>query len=248
MRTVIVVVAYEAEGCIEQLLDRIPPEVGGRAPRILVSDDASTDRTAIMAEAWAGRNPTRQVTVVRQPRNLGYGGNQKFCFDWAERNGAEVTVLLHGDEQYPPELMAELVEPVLAGDADAAYGSRMMHSGGAREGGMPINRFVGNVALSRLFNTLAGTGFTEWFSGFRAYRTVDLAEMDLRTLPDGFDFDMAITLRLVEMGRSVVEVPIPTHYGEELSRVPLLRTGLADIGHAAASRWRSLRRGRPARP
>lgn len=246
MKTGILVVAYESEGCIKQLLDRIPETIVGVPPTILVSDDASTDGTADVAEQWAADRPERAVTVIRQPVNLGYGGNQKYCFEWAAAEGADYSVLLHGDEQYPPERIEDLVSPLAAGEADGVYGSRMMTRGGARAGGMPLNRYLGNLALSRLFNRLAGTDFTEWFSGFRAYRTDTLAALDLEGLPGGFDFDAAITLELVEAGFRLSEVPIPTRYGDELSRVPLLRTAFADIGHALALR-RARRRGVGAR-
>jgi glycosyltransferase involved in cell wall biosynthesis len=200
---------------------------------VLVSDDASTDRTAELAGKWAIEHGGGRTLVRRQARNLGYGGNQKAVFAWAAEEGTEIAVLLHGDEQYPPEMIEDLVRPIVSGDASAVFGSRMIIRGGAREGGMPMARFVANKALSRMLNLLTPGDFSEWFSGFRAYRVPMLAEMGWDGLPDGFDFDTAITIRLVERGHKIAEIPIPTHYGDELSRVPLLRTGLATIRHGA---------------
>jgi glycosyltransferase involved in cell wall biosynthesis len=233
---VIVVVAYEAESFIEGLLARIPSTIFGAEPLVLVSDDASTDATAERAERWAATNDGRSVKIHRQPTNLRYGGNQKASMTWAIDEGADVIVLLHGDEQYPPELIPDLVELLRSGDHHAAFGSRMIIPGGARAGGMPLMRLAGNRTLSWILNRAIGTTHTEWFSGFRAYRASALQAVGFDGLPDGFDFDVALTIRLLEHGYLCVETPIPTHYGDELSRVPLLRTGIATIRHALRAR------------
>lgn len=238
MRVGVVVVAYESADFIETLLDRVPAEIPGAEQLILVSDDASQDDTAERAEKWAAEHGDREVVVLRQTRNHGYGGNQKLSYRWSIEHGLDVAVLLHGDEQYPPEMIPALVEPILRDEADAVHGSRMIIRGGARIGGMPLNRFVGNRCLSWLLNRTSGAHLTEWFSGFRAYRVSSLDAVDLESLPDGFDFDTAITLRLLARRARITEVAIPTRYADEISRVPLLRTGLAAVKHGTAARLR----------
>ncbi len=238
MQIAVTVVAYEATDTIEGVLDRIPATICGQVPWVLISDDASSDDTAELAEKWAARNPHFEVEVTHQPVNLGYGGNQKALYQWAHDRGADIAILVHGDGQYPPEMADDLVGPLLARDAEAVHGSRMILPGGAKRGRMPIDRRIGNRVLSRTFNGLSGAHLSEWFSGFRAYRIDRLMAIpDLHRLPDGFDFDTAITLRLLENGDRIAEVAIPTHYGDEISRVPLLRTGLAGLAHAV-EHWR----------
>lgn len=232
MKIALTVVAYEAAASIEAVLDRIPREVAGAAPLVLVSDDASTDNTHDLVGKWSERHPEVTLDRVHQPVNLGYGGNQKAMYRWAIEHEADVVVLLHGDGQYPPEMCADMVAPILHGGADAVHGSRMILPGGARKGHMPLDRYLGNKALSHTFNLLSGARLTEWFSGFNAYRTETLDRIDLDTLPQGFDFDAAMSLRLLAHGATITEVAIPTHYGDEISRVPLLRTGLASTAHA----------------
>lgn len=243
----VLVVAYESAAFIENLLDRVPATIPGADQVILVSDDASEDDTAERAEKWAAEHGDREVVVLRQTKNHGYGGNQKLSYQWAIEHDVDVAVLLHGDEQYPPEMIPSLVEAIASGDAAAVHGSRMIIRGGARRGGMPMNRFLGNHSLSWLLNRLSGADLSEWFSGFRAYRVSALASIDLEVLPDGFDFDTAVTLRLLQAGASIDEVAIPTRYADEISRVPLMRTGLAAVQHGLGARlglgpWRSSRR------
>jgi len=240
MLIAITVITYEAADSIEDVLDRIPVRVAGEAPLILVSDDASSDNTRDLVEKWAEGNPSVALEVVRQDVNLGYGGNQKAAYRWATEHGADIAILVHGDGQYPPELCEELARPIIDGTADAVHGSRMILPGGARKGRMPLDRFMGNKALSKGLNLLSGAELTEWFSGYNAYRLSTLSSLDLHSLPDGFDFDAAISLRLLEHGATIAEVAIPTRYGDEVSRVPLLRTGMATIGHAIRH-WRSRR-------
>jgi glycosyltransferase involved in cell wall biosynthesis len=222
----VVVIAYDAASTIGDVLDRLPSSAdGGMA--VLVADDASTDDTAAVARAWVVAAERDDVDVVRRPRNLGYGGNQIAGYQWAIDVGATVVASVHGDGQYPPELVTELVAPILAGESDAVFGSRMLDRGGARRGGMPATRRVGNRVLSAAQNRLTGAALSEWHSGFRAYRVETLREIDLATLPRGFDFDTAITLRLLRHGARLAEIPIPTRYGDEVSHIRLWRTGAA---------------------
>lgn len=237
MTVCVAIIAYEASTTIERVLDRIPLSVGGSAPVVLVADDHSLDDTAALSRAWGARSDL-EVHVVVQPRNLGYGGNQKAAYRWAHEHGFAVVAMVHGDGQYPPEQLDDLVGPILDGDADMVFGSRMMIVGGARRGGMPLVRLVGNRALTRVLNTASHASFTEWFSGYRAYRTDVLDQAGIDSLADGFDFDTEITLHLLERGARPVEVAIPTRYADEECRVPLLRTGLQAVRHAAVYRVR----------
>lgn len=229
VQLLVVVVAYEAAAFIERLLDRIPDEVAGLVPTVLVADDASTDDTVDRAEAWAAAHPDRRVVVLRRPTNLGYGGNQRACYAWAATEGYDLVALVHGDEQYPPERLGLLVEPLMAAEGRAVFGSRMIEPGAARRGGMPLDRYLGNRVLSWWLNRCNGTDLSEWFSGFRAYRVDTLQEAALDDLPPGFDFDTAIMMRLLSQGVEILEVPMPTRYADEISRVPLVRTGVAAL-------------------
>ncbi len=185
---------------------------------ILVCDDASIDDTYQIAVDFMSRRQW-PLTVLRHEANLGYGGNQKAGYAWAREHGLDVVVLLHADGQYAPEVIDELVAPLLAGDADAVFGSRMMVRGAALKGGMPVYKFVGNRILTGVQNKLVGMDLTEWHSGYRAYRVDALSELPLTSYSDGFDFDTEIILGLASAGKRIVEVPIPTYYGDEICYV-----------------------------
>lgn len=240
----IVIVAYNAEHTIESVLDRIPGPVATQVGAILVSDDASADGTVDAALRWAGRHPHVPVEVVRQPRNLGYGGNQKFCYRWATGRGFAHAVMIHGDGQYAPELVLSMVEPLLDGRARVVFGSRMIAPGAARRGGMPRYKWVGNRLLTSFQNAVVGLRLSEWHTGYRAYTLSALAELDLDAMSDGFDFDTEIILgfadTLEDARHDVVEIAVPTFYGDEKCHVNGLRYALevvVDVVRYRRCRW-----------
>lgn len=215
----ILVVAYNAEQHLSSTLDRIPAAVLDQGAQVLICDDASQDDTYQVGLSYTGCREHWPIRVVRHPVNLGYGGNQKFGYRWAIESGLDVVVLLHADGQYAPERMPDLLAPILNGDADVVFGSRMMESGAARRGGMPLYKFVGNRILSTWQNKMAGVSLTEWHSGYRAYSVDALRMIPFDRNSDGFDFDTEIIVQMIEMGARIVEVPIPTYYGDEICHV-----------------------------
>ena len=214
----VVVVAYNAASTLTQVLDRLPESFRSRVADIIVCDDASSDTTYEIGLQYKETSDL-PLTVIRRPQNLGYGGNQKAAYAWAIERGLDIVVLLHGDGQYAPEVIEDIVRPFAETDADAVFGSRMLRKGGARSGGMPMYKFVGNKILSTFSNAVTGLHLSEWHSGYRAYRTSALAEIPLEVNSNGFDFDTEIILQLLEAGKSIIEVPIPTYYGDEICYV-----------------------------
>jgi glycosyltransferase involved in cell wall biosynthesis len=217
-RVGVLVVAYNAASTLERTLSRLPESFARSVDHVMVCDDASIDDTYEIGLRFRD-SATFPVTVVKHERNLGYGGNQKAGYRWAIEHGLDVVVLLHGDGQYAPECIEDLVAPLVSGDADAVFGSRMLDKGGARAGGMPTYKFVGNRLLTGFQNAMTGQRLSEWHSGYRAYRTDSLGDLDLASYSDDFDFDTEIILGLVRAGKRIVEVPIPTYYGDEICYV-----------------------------
>ena len=86
--------------------------------------------------------------VLFNPVNQGYGGNQKIGYHFAIERGFDFVALVHGDGQYAPECLPDLVRPLRDGEADAVFGSRMLDKGRRCRGGMPLYKFVGNRILT----------------------------------------------------------------------------------------------------
>jgi glycosyltransferase involved in cell wall biosynthesis len=215
----ILVVAYNAAGTLARVLDRIPTEFRSRISGILVSDDHSADATYLVGLGYQQFDQSLPLEVVRNPRNLGYGGNQKVGYRWAIERGLDIIVMVHGDGQYAPEKLPDMVAPLERGEADAVFGSRMLEKGAARRGGMPLYKYMGNKLLTRFENALAGTDLSEWHSGYRAYSVAALRDLPFERNDDDFNFDTQIIVQLAESGKRIVEIPIPTFYGDEICYV-----------------------------
>ncbi len=223
MRIGVLVVAFNAESTLRATLDRIPADLRDRIDEILICDDASQDRTVDAGLAWREANGAIPTTVIRHLSNLGYGGNQKAGYRLAIERGLDVVVLLHADGQYAPEAMADLLAPLERGEADAVFGSRMLEAGSARAGGMPLYKYLGNRVLTSFENRLLNSNLSEFHSGYRAYRLAALAELPIEFNTDDFDFDTQIIIQLLDAGKRIVEVPIPTYYGDEICYVDGLK-------------------------
>ena len=219
----ILVVAYNAVSTLAQVLDRIPKAFRARINHVFVCDDASQDATYLVGLGYQQITDDLPLTIIRHPTNLGYGGNQKMGYRLAVEHGLDIIVLLHGDGQYAPECLEDIVAPLEREECEAVLGSRMMIKGAAREGGMPFYKYVGNKILTHFENHMLGTDLKEFHSGYRAYSVKALSRLPFEDNSDGFDFDTQIIIQLVDAGKRIVEIPIPTYYGDEICYVDGLK-------------------------
>ena len=218
MKIGILVVAYNAESTIKETISRIPKTFLKSIYQVLISDDKSIDSTFNVANELKDKTDL-PIKVVTQPLNLGYGGNQKFGYFWAMENNWDIVVLLHADGQYAPEFIEKIIEPIVNENCDVVFGSRMIDKKRALQGGMPVYKWIGNQVLTKIQNLLANQTFSEWHSGYRAYRISKLRQIPLNKLNNGFRFDTQIILELIKIRAKFKEIPIPTFYGDEVSNV-----------------------------
>jgi glycosyltransferase involved in cell wall biosynthesis len=224
-RLLIFVVAYHAQTTIENVISRIPEALNDDfAVEILIIDDGSADDTFTASRNLMEPNSKRfKITVLYNPVNQGYGGNQKIGYHYAIEQGFDYVALLHGDGQYAPECLPALMQASRDASADAVFGSRMMEKGAARAGGMPRYKYVGNRILTGIQNKLLGTTLSEFHSGYRVYAVAALRDIPFERNTNDFHFDTEIILQLVIAQKRIVEHAIPTYYGDEICRVDGLR-------------------------
>lgn len=240
-RVLIFIVAYNAERTIRDVVSRIPRSLAKFDTEILIIDDSSQDRTFEVAHHHGntGQVPF-PVTVLYNPVNQGYGGNQKIGFQYAIRNGFDFVALVHGDGQYAPECLPELLEPLLEGDADAVFGSRMMSRFAALKGGMPLYKYIGNRILTTIQNRLLASSLSEFHSGYRIYSVNALRRVPFDRNTNDFHFDTEIIIQLVRAGLKIKELAIPTYYGDEICHVNGIKYAWQVIGTTLLSRTQDL--------
>ena len=128
--------------------------------------------------------------------NLGYGGNQKIGYYYAIKGNFDYVILLHGDGQYAPEKILDMLNPLINNEADAVQGSRMIKKFDTLKGKMPIYKFIGNIALTTIQNFLTKLNLTEYHSGYRSYKVSALKEIPFQLNSNQFHFDTQILIQL----------------------------------------------------
>jgi glycosyltransferase involved in cell wall biosynthesis len=219
MKVGIFIIAYNAVNHLTKVIERIPPEIYKQVEEIFVIDDCSDDNTYHAALGYKYQAGIEKLSVHRNEKNQGYGGNQKVGYQYAIDRGLDVVALVHGDGQYAPETLPVLLEPLLNGEADMVFGSRMSEQLRALEGGMPYYKYFGNRILTTIQNRLSGLQLSEYHSGYRLYSTAALNKIPFGSFTNTWHFDTQIILALAERKMRIVERPIPTYYGDEICRV-----------------------------
>lgn len=219
-KILVFVVAYSAQNLIAATLDRIPKDLFDSPDlHFLCIDDASSDQTAQVAADWVHQHGYRNVTVLRNPVNQRYGGNQKLGYRLAIEWGFDFVILLHGDGQYAPELLPEFIRIWNRTASDVILGSRMQSLAEARKGGMPIYKLIGNRILTFFQNRLSGQHLSEWHTGYRGYSAALLRKIPFEINTSDFHFDTQILFQAIYVGARFTEFAIPTRYGEEICHV-----------------------------
>jgi glycosyltransferase involved in cell wall biosynthesis len=219
----IVMPAYNAAGVLAATVKRVPAEFFRRGGILMIVNDASPDETGAVADRLAAENPS--VRVVHHAKNQGYGGAQKSGLNEGLRLGCRGFAVVHADGQYAPELVLDLLAPILSGEADVVQGSRML-GGKALSGGMPMTRYLANRGLTILENIAFGTRMAEFHSGYMLYSRRLLEALPYDALQSNFNFDAEIILLGHLAGFPCKEIPIPTHYGDETSSLDPIPYGL----------------------
>jgi len=222
LKVAVVMPAYNAEKTLARTYADIPKE---SVDDIILVDDHSRDHTVEEARRLG-------LFVVEHPANRGYGANQKTCYRTALERGADIVVMVHPDHQYDPTVIPHLIEPLLRGECDAVFGSRML-GGRPLQGGMPKWKYLGNIFLTAVENATFLIYLTEYHSGFRAYSRRYLESVNLTANSDRFVFDTQIIAQGMAKGLRIREIPIETRYFDEASQIafgPSVKYGFAILG------------------
>ena len=218
-KIVIILPAYNAEKTLQKTLDEIPVEY---RKHVILTDDASRDNTAALARSLG-------LVVYVHESNMGYGANQKTCYQHALEMEADIVVMLHPDHQYDARVIPEMVAPIAEGEADAVFGSRML-GGKPIEGGMPWWKFNANILLTAFANLVFRRYLTEIHSGFRAYSREYLNKVKYEENSDDFIFDTEIIAQGMSCNLFFREVPIVTRYFPEASSINFQRSVKYGLG------------------
>ncbi|MBF0206496.1 MAG: glycosyltransferase family 2 protein [Oligoflexia bacterium] len=219
-KIVVVMPAYNAAKTLERTYIEIPTDL---VDEVVLVDDCSTDETVSLAKKIGIKH------IVVHEKNLGYGGNQKSCYDYALKLDADIVVMLHPDYQYSPKLIRSMASLLSEDIYDIVMGSRILGKG-ALSGGMPFYKFFFNRLLTFLENVIINQKLSEYHSGYRAYTHDVLRKIKYHKNSNNFIFDNQFLVQAHFYKFRIAEITCPTNYSKDASSINLIGSLMYGIG------------------
>jgi len=218
-KLIVVMPAYNAAKTLERTCQELPLDT---IDELILVDDASADSTAALSRSLG-------VTTICHEKNMGYGRNQKTCYEEALKRGADVVVMVHPDYQYSPKLVLPLAGMIAFDVYDAVIASRILGNG-ALEGGMPLYKYISNRFLTAFQNLLIGQKLSEYHTGYRGFSRQVLESLPLEENTDDFLFDNEMLAQIVFFNYRIGEISCPTKYFDEASSINFVRSVRYGVG------------------
>ena len=213
-KIVVVLPAYNAEKTLKKTYSQIPFSI---IDDVILVDDASNDKTVLVAEELGIKH------ILKHDVNLGYGGNQKTCYNYALSIGADIIIMLHPDYQYTPALIESMASLISNKVYPVVIASRILGNG-ALKGGMPVYKYFFNMVLTFVQNIIMNKKLSEYHSGYRAFSKEALSAIKFNNNSNDFVFDNQIIAQLFYKGFNIAEISCPTLYTKESSSINFMRS------------------------
>ncbi|MGB9951120.1 glycosyltransferase family 2 protein [Haloarcula marismortui] len=240
----VVVPAYNEEGFISDVIDSLPEYVD----QVFVIDDCSTDGTWTEIKEYVDTEVTqagvtgdsaeqivvadgagttisesqtfldKRIVPVRHQTNGGRGAAIQTGYELALMSGMDAIAVLDGDGQMDPNILDEILDPVVEGEADYAKGNRLISRRHCAQ--MSNWRFFGNALLTILTKVASGHWkMRDPQNGYTAISATALEQLSLNDLFDDYGFLNDMLIQLDANGLTVRDVPMEAFYGDESSGI-----------------------------
>lgn len=219
-KIIVVLPAYNAGETLEKTYSEIPFDI---VDEVVLVDDFSCDKTIEIAKKIGIKH------IIPHNENIGYGGNQKTCYNKALELKADIIVMLHPDYQYTPRLIHSMCYLISNKVYKVVLGSRILGKG-ALKGGMPYYKYLSNRFLTLFQNILMNQKLSEYHSGYRAYSSDILKKIDFNKNSNNFIFDNQLLAQIFYNNDEIAEITCPTKYFEEASSINLKNSIIYGIG------------------
>ncbi len=210
----VIIPCYNEELTIGSVIADFRAELPDAA--IYVFDNNSTDRTAeIAADAGA--------VVLREPRQ-GKGFVVQSMFRMID---ADIYVMIDGDATYPASEVLNLIAPIERREADMVVGSRLHSESNSKFRQLNL---LGNRLFLSTLNAVFRVRLTDILSGYRAFSREFVKTVAL--VGGGFEVETELTIKALEAGFRVLEVPIDLDERPQgsFSKIRPLNDGLRILG------------------
>jgi len=207
MKLSVIIPVFNEEKTIEKIVNLVLTE---KTPKeIIIVDDGSTDGTLKKVQSAILRLRSGQESkIFKQPKNMGKGA--------AVRRGIEnaigdVLVIQDADLEYDPADYRRLLEPIVAGETEVVFGSRLkdlkFRISGKSKTPLPLH-YLTNRFLSFLTNVFYGSHLTDMETCYKMMTKKVYKNLDL--VSNGFEIEPEITAKVLKKGFKILEVPIRT--------------------------------------
>ena len=221
-KILIFIITYQASYRLKKVFDSIElKKLKNYKIKILISDDNSKDDTLEVAKKIYKKNKSL-VILKNNKKRLNYGGNIKLCINYAIKNNYNYAIMVHGDGQYHPKFILPIIKKLEQNDIAAVCGSRMIQKKNTLKGKMPLYKFIGNIFLTKFFNIVFSTNFTDCHTGLWIYNLKYVNKNVISSLTDTYNFDNQMRINLIKKKLEIKEIPILTIYGNERSSFHLM--------------------------
>ena len=190
---------YNEKGTIREIVRRV--QAVDLEKEIIIVDDASADGTADELAAIAREHDN--IRVFRHERNRGKGAALRTGF---AQVAGDVVIIQDADLEYNPQEYHKLLEPIIADNADAVFGSRFL--GGPRRV-LYFWHYVGNWFLTLFSNALNNLNVTDMETCYKVFKTEALRKLKLRS--NRFAIEPELTAKIARARLVLYEVPITYH-------------------------------------
>lgn len=196
---------YNEEELVGALIERVlrvrlPEQVDCE---LVVVDDGSGDASVEVVSALAAKYPGR-IRLIRHARNQGKGAAIRTAIHHAT---GDIAIIQDADLEYDPEEYPRLLAPLLAGKADAVFGSRFLVSGERRV--LYYWHSLANHLLTTLCNMAADVNLTDMETCYKAFRLPLVKSIPLRS--NRFGIEPELTIKLAQRHACIYELPISYH-------------------------------------
>ncbi len=201
----ILIPLYNEEEFIQVILRKVmeAPLPRGMSREIIVVDDGSRDQSAKLVQEFVDLFP-ETIRLIRHERNQGKGAAIRTAIAHAQ---GEFSIIQDADLEYNPREYRRILRPLLAGEADAVFGSRFM--GGREHRVLYYWHSVANGLLTTFCNMLADVNLTDMETCYKAFQTKLVQSIPIRS--NRFGIEPELTIKLARRKARIFEVPISYH-------------------------------------
>lgn len=203
----IIVPVFNEKATVKKTLDRlIKTKIDNIKKEVVVVNDGSTDGTTdILNQYVVGK---KNITLLNHKKNQGKGAAIRTGM---KRAKGDYVVIQDADLEYDPAFLSNLLLPIVKGQAEVVYGTRLKRWPNLKEDESNprfLLHYLGNRFLSLMISLLFFKWLTDIETGYKIFPRKIFAELDIKS--HGFEFEPEITIKLIKKGLKIIELPIRT--------------------------------------